>query len=209
MDWRRWHEDYDDPESMLSTRLSVVRARLAEVLESLPDRDLRLLSLCAGEGRDVIPVLRAHRTAGRMRALLVELDDVLAARAQERAQGSGLSQLEVRCADAGDVASFDDFLPADVLLVCGILGNIDRDLVPGLVERLPAMVADGGFVIWTRGGRDGEDDPRSEVRRCFVGAGMVERSFDGPTDGYGVGVNQVERAGGRPLGEDRLFTFTR
>jgi hypothetical protein len=55
-DWLAWHEDYDDPSSALSRRLVVVRRRLTEALDAPADRPRRLLSLCAGDGRDVIPV---------------------------------------------------------------------------------------------------------------------------------------------------------
>jgi hypothetical protein len=56
-EWRHWHNAYDDPQSSLFRRLDVVRARLARALDMAENPVLRLLSLCAGEGRDVIPVL--------------------------------------------------------------------------------------------------------------------------------------------------------
>lgn len=69
------------------------------------------------------------------------------------------------------------------------------------------MVAEGGYVIWTRGGHDGDDDPRSEVRRWFVEAGLPEVSFDGAPSFYGVGVNRVTGRANLPLGPKRLFDF--
>ena len=209
MDWRQWHEEYNDPDSRLSRRLDVVRMRLAEALASHDDRELRLLSLCGGEARDVIPVLAAHPKGKRAQGLVVELDEVLAQRAEDAARNAGLPHVEVRCADAGDVRSFRDVLPVDVLLLCGIFGNVERQVVHTVVARVPSMVTDGGFVIWTRGGHDGEDDPRTEVRRWFHEAGMPEMSFDGPPESYGVGVNRVAHAHRVPLGAARLFDFVR
>jgi hypothetical protein len=78
MDWRRWHEEYQDSDSRLSRRLGVVRAHLADVLDRCPDGEVRLLSLCAGEGRDVIPVVGAHHRGSDVRAVAVELDGELA-----------------------------------------------------------------------------------------------------------------------------------
>lgn len=170
---------------------------------------MRLLSLCGGDARDVIPVLASHPTGRRARGVVVELDDVLARRAAGAARRAGLSGIEVRCADAGDLRSFCDVLPVDVLLLCGIFGNVERDVVRSLVERIPSMVSEGGVVIWTRGGYDGEDDPRPQVRRWFIEAGMPEMSFDGAPERYGVGVNRVEHPRSGQLGDSRLFDFIR
>jgi hypothetical protein len=118
----------------------------------------------------------------------------------------------VRCADAGIVSVFSDVLPVDVLMLCGVFGNIERATVRHVVEQVPAMVTAGGVVIWTRGGHE-PDDPRPEVRRWFVEAGMPEVSFDGPPNSYGVGVNRVKVSRPHQLdGPDesdgrRLFTF--
>lgn len=64
-DWVRWHERYDDAASSLARRLTVVQGHLRLALAEAPgDGELRLASMCAGEGRDVLPVL-AERGASR------------------------------------------------------------------------------------------------------------------------------------------------
>lgn len=209
MDWRRWHDEYEDPGSSLSRRLDVVRARLHEVLDRTTTGRPRLLSLCGGDGRDVVPVLAEHPEGRHVRGVVVELDEELAGRAQDSARAAGLAGLEVRCADAGDPGSFLDSVPTDVLLLCGIFGNIGRSAVRDLIERIPALVSADAHVIWTRGRGDGGDDPRDEVRRWFVDAGMPEISFDGAPETYGVGVNRVPRPATTSPGDDRLFTFVR
>lgn len=205
-DYIAWHEAYDDPSSSLARRLAVVQRRLDEALDSIDQAQPRLLSLCAGEGRDVIPVLASRRSSTE--ALLVELDPTLAARASDSAAASGLEGLDVRCADASDPSSWDDVLPVDVLLLCGIFGNVDPQSVHDVVAAVPSLLAAGGHVIWTRGGS--EPDHRDEVRRWFVETGLVEVAFDGAPEPYGVGVNRLGAAPAerRPLPR-RLFTFTR
>jgi hypothetical protein len=205
-DWRAWHAEYDDPTSRLSQRLQVVRARLGEILDSIDTRVPRLLALCAGDARDVIPVLRSRSDGRRVTAVLTEKDEVLAERARVAAEAAGLRNVEVRRADAGDVRSFSDVLPVDVLMLCGIFGNIERPTVRHIVEQVPAMVTSGGFVIWTRGGKE-PDDPRPQVRRWFVEAEMPEVSFDGPPETYGVGVNRVEASRPDRIDDGRLFSF--
>lgn len=51
-DWVAWHEGYDDPSSGLSARLTLVKQHLAGALDQAPAGPVRLLSLCAGQGRD-------------------------------------------------------------------------------------------------------------------------------------------------------------
>jgi hypothetical protein len=59
-DWVEWHRDYDDPGSLLSRRGELVQGHLRAELDRTPAGDIRLISLCAGQGRDVIGALTGH-----------------------------------------------------------------------------------------------------------------------------------------------------
>ncbi|WP_422734092.1 hypothetical protein ACN26Y_00875 [Micromonospora sp. WMMD558] len=84
-DWHAWHHDYGDPDSPLSRRLAEVRRRVADALDQAPPGPLRAISLCAGQGRDLIPVLAEHPRGSDVTARLVELD----ARNTEVARSAG------------------------------------------------------------------------------------------------------------------------
>lgn len=185
--WVEWHEAYEHPGSSLSRRLEVVTGRLRFVLQKAGPMP-SILSLCSGDGRDVIGTLASHPDPVR-RAVLVEADAALAARARRAADTHGLSAVEVRCRDAGAVASFVDLIPVDVLLLCGIFGNIEHAMVKRVVDLIPRLVTNGGFVIWTRGGS--EPDRRPEIRKWFSDAGHEELAFDGAPEPFGVGLNRV------------------
>ena len=73
-DYRAWHRDYDNPDSPLSQRLKTVQRRLSELLTAAPAGPINLISMCAGQGRDVIGVLPHHPRGADVRAVLVELD---------------------------------------------------------------------------------------------------------------------------------------
>ena len=72
-DWHDWHAAYDR-ESTLHRRLEVVRRRIGEALDASPPGEIRVISMCAGQGRDLLPVAAAHRRRDDVVARLVELD---------------------------------------------------------------------------------------------------------------------------------------
>lgn len=135
-----------------------------------------------------------------MTSLLVELDTELAETARSKATELGLDDVVVRTADAGTTSAYEGRVPADVLLACGVFGNItDADLVL-TVSALPRLLAPGGVVVWTRGAKATHDptgepgDPSDLVRRTFESAGFVEIAFVRPDDAsFRVGVHRLDR----------------
>lgn len=192
-DWIDWHRQYEDPGSSLSRRLEVVRQRLRETLDAR-EGPLRLISMCAGQGLDVIPVLAESAHRHDTEALLVELNPRLAGIAEEAARAAGLDKLRVLCADAAVTANYADAVPADIILAVGIFGNITESDIEFTVKHLPMMAAPGATVIWTRGLFGEKDDAPERIRRWFGEAGFEEVAFDAPDDyHYRVGVNKLVR----------------
>ena len=207
MDWLAWHAAYDDPSSALSARLRCVRSHLSDAVDRAPAGRVMLVSLCAGQGHDVIGVLPDHPRRGDVRAVLVESDARNVVLARRAATGQGLPGVEVRQADAGLVAGFADVLPADVLLLCGIFGNVsDRD-IRRTVQAAPALCRAGATVIWTRHRRPPDLTP--QIRAWFAESGFVEVAFDALETSVltSVGVHQLSRAPAASPPGHRLFTF--
>ena len=142
-DWVAWHAAYDDPSSSLSTRLRLVRGHLARALDRAAAGPVRLVSLCAGQGLDVLGVLPEHPRGPDVSAVLVEFDPHNAALARQGAARAGLSLVEVREADAGRVDNYADALPADVLLLCGIFGNVSDGDIQRTARAAPASARPG------------------------------------------------------------------
>lgn len=211
-DWHAWHAAYDDPGSDLSRRRRSVQARVGAWLDEHPDRDLRVVSACSGDGRDLLEVLAARPDAGRVSALLLELDEVLARSAADFAADRGLARVDVRRADAGRTGSYRDGVPADLVMICGVLRQPHGRGLPGHGRGHPgagrarcAGALDPRPVRRQRPG--GADRPDQVVVRQD---GFEEVAFDAPGDaGYRVGGHRLV-AEPRPLGEDRtFFTFRR
>jgi len=167
----------------------------------------RVLSLCAGDGRDVIPVVAGLPAPRRPDLVLVELDDQLASAARDKARDAGI-HATVIAADAGNTSLWRQHLPVDVLMLCGIFGNISDDDIRATIEAAPAMVVKGGTIIWTRGARR-ERDLRQQVRQWFGDAGFSEIDFESEPGGFGVGVNRWPDATAPSAIPDQLFTFVR
>lgn len=209
-DWKPWFAAYDDPDSPLSQRLTVVRQGIQRALDETPAGIVKVLSLCAGEGRDLIPVLAEHPRRADVRARLIEFDPAIAQVARDSASAAGLdATVEVVTGDAADPALFGDYAPADLLLLCGIFGNITEADIQNTVTRAAHLTARGGTVIWTRHRRDPAVVPR--IHAWFSAAGfsdLWESDPELPTAIYIAG-NRQEREP-TPLPDDKkLFTFVK
>ncbi len=207
-DYVTWHEEYDDPTSGLSWRLSRVRDHIGEFLDRTAGQSVTAVSLCAGDGRDLIAVLAPREDAGRVAATLVELNPELADRARVTAQGL---PVHVITADAGDPAVYVGLVPADLVVMVGIFGNISDPDLQGLIRSAPAFCRPGATLIWSRGRDDDIHDLNDQVRDWFAQSGFAEIAYEerDTPDRPSMGVVRYE---GEPMELDptrRLFTFIR
>jgi hypothetical protein len=205
-DWVEWHRDYDDPGSLLSRRGKLVQGHLRAELERAPAGDVRLISLCAGQGRDVIGVLTGHPRRDDVHARLVELDERNVELARQAAQAAGLSGVEVRQADAGITDACVGAVPAQIVVACGIFGNITDSDVRATVAALPSLCASGALVLWTR--HRSPPDLTPAIRSWFGEAGFREEAFGTSHDGFmSVGAHRLTGEPATLMPGQRLFTF--
>ena len=201
-DWKKWHKAYDQADSPLSRRLATVQRCISEAFDAAAPGRIQVVSMCAGEGRDVLGVVERHPRRADVQGRLVELDPGLAATAREHAPES----IEVLCADAGTASAYAGAVPADVVLACGVFGNItDADMFH-TIDELPTLCAPNATVVWTRHRR--RPDATPAVRERFARAGFVELAFHAPEGTlFAVGMHRLVAAP-RPLAtEARLFDF--
>ena len=207
-DWQAWHAPYDDRGSPLERRLRVVQRHVAWWLDATAPAPVRVLSLCAGQGRDLLEVLASRPDAARVRACLVELDAGNAAVATAAARDAGLDDVVVCQADAGLPAGYRNACPAELVLACGIFGNVPAADVERTIGALPALCTPGGTVVWTRHRLPPDLTPA--IRAWFADAGFCEEAFERPDeDRWTVGVHRLVAAGPSPPLPSRLFAFER
>jgi hypothetical protein len=206
-DWREWHEEYADPASGLSWRRRAVQDRVRAFLDARPG-PLRVVSACAGEGRDLLEVLAERPAdAARVSGRLVELDPALAATARRLVADLG-ADLEVLGGDAGSTDSYAGAVPADYVMLCGVFGNITDEDIHRTVLAVPTLMAPGAHVVWTRGSF--ETDMAPVIAGWFEESGFERTSYHADDD-HGHRVVEHRLVGNPqpfPPGE-QLFTFVR
>jgi Putative methyltransferase len=213
-DWVAWHDRYDRQGGVMGQRLALVQAQIKQFLDERKDEELRVISICAGDGRDVLGVLAAVPEA-KVHARLLELDETNVASARQRAAAAGCADVDVVRADASSTEAYVDAAPADLVLVCGVFGNVAPDDIRRTIRTLPQLCASNAWVIWTR--HRGHPDLTPTIRSWFADEGFVERSFDVTTTESGPGAYPVQAVGvhmwphaPHPLRRrQRMFTFFR
>jgi hypothetical protein len=224
-DWYAWHDGVSrersrsrllaeastanaaqvQPDSGLARRLVAVRERVRLALDDAPGGTVRVLSLVAGQGRELLPVIAAHPRRADVRACLVELDPRNAEVAREQAAAAGLSTVEVRERDAGLVDGYADAAPADLLLLSGLFGNITDDDIRHTVAHSAALTRRGGTVIWTRHRRPPDLVP--QIDAWFTGQGFDRLWLAEAGLGFGAGAYRAVREPAPLVPGTRLFTF--
>lgn len=182
-----------------------MQQEIRTALDSLPGRPWQVISLCAGDGRDLLGALSTHHRRADVYGLLVELDPDIAESGRDAYARAGLSNVEVRSADAAEVAHYQG-LAADLLLVCGVLGNLTDEGVFELIEHLPGLCAVNARLIWTCHRRAPDLTPR--IREALTKLGFIEMSFHA-LEGFWESVGAARCTGGDspPKPPDRLFHF--
>ncbi|HLM63413.1 MAG TPA: class I SAM-dependent methyltransferase family protein [Acidimicrobiales bacterium] len=206
-DYVAWHDGYGEPGSHLHLRLLVVQSLIAEALDHLAPGPVRVVSICAGQGHDILTVARRQRRAD-LSGRLVELDPTNAAAARRAIDAAGLDGFEVVEADAGSSDAYAGAVPAELVLACGVFGNISDDDIEATVRFLPALCAPGAWVVWTRHPRD----PAiiDALQGWLVDAGFEPRQVVIPADrSFGVGAARLVTTPKPFRPGQHLFTFVR
>lgn len=215
-DYVAWHAAYDDPDSALSARLREVQTQVSAVLDETAPGALQVISVCAGEGRDLLGVLAGRDDRDRVTGALVEIDETICAVAQAEIDRLGCTdRIVVRRADAGLLSAYQGLRPADLLLLSGIMGNISAPDIRRLIHVGRTLCAPGAVVIWTRGAQAPDLGP--DIRSWFDEAGFTSVALIEHVEGTAmrVGVERLRADPTAPLVSDvrpdgeRIFTFYR
>ena len=205
-DWYSWHAPYDDPDSGLSRRLAWVQDRIRAVLDEAPPGPIRAISICAGQGRDLIGVLAGHPRRGDVSARLVELDPRNIEVARRLAAEAGLANVEIVLGDAALTSQYASLAPTGLVLACGLFGNMTNADIERMIGFCTQLCATGGTVVWTRG--RWEPDLVPQICAWFEERGFERVWLSDPQFGQCCGAHRFTRA---PAPLERgavMFNFT-
>jgi hypothetical protein len=179
MDWYEWHRGYDES-TALKLRLEAVQRHIIDALDRAPTGPFRVLSICAGDGRDLIGALRDHPRRNDAIGTLLELDPRLVEQGRALAAGANLrAQVHFDCADATRGNAYEGRIPCQLMLACGVVGNLAPDTTPAFIRLASAVCATGGTLIWTRLlSANTRASHTTVVRRLLAGAGFKEIRAD-------------------------------
>lgn len=206
MDWRAWHDAYEEPDSGLAQRLVLVQEQVRAALDRLPPGPVKAVSVCAGQGHDLIGALAGHERRGDVTARLVELDEHNVLLARRAAQEAGLDGVQVVIGDASLTDSYVGAVPADLVLVCGVFGNISAEDIQHTIAGQPQLCAKNATVIWTRHRLPPDITPT--IRGWFAERGFEELAFEVDQSGrFAVGAQRFTDAPATLREGERLFNF--
>nr|WP_253219607.1 class I SAM-dependent methyltransferase family protein [Pseudomonas chlororaphis] len=175
----------------MQARLVEVSQQVADAINALESPRVQILSLCAGDGRDLLKVLLSGHTSKAVDATLIELDQVLVEQGRKAFAEHGLGDIvRFRCADATLFSSYRDLPKAELVMVCGVFGNVRGDHVERLIFSLKGFCRPDARVVWTRSLNEFDDGEAAAdwIRRCFALAGFRESAFKRTSEGtFGVG----------------------
>jgi Putative methyltransferase len=208
-DWFEWHDRYNDPRTGLARRLRLIQERIKIALDDAPPGPLRAISICAGQGTDLIGALADHPRRGDVTARLVELDPRNTQVARRLAAAADLDGVEVVTGDAALAGQYAGMVPAHLVIACGVFGNLSNADIEATIGYCPQLCATGGVVVWTRGRWDPDLSPQICAwfeERAFERVWLNDLSGD-PEFGHRVGVHRFTGTQA-PLDESAvMFTF--
>lgn len=169
MDWAKWHDLYESRPS-LQERLVAVREQVTLAVSKVAAEGLQVLSICAGDGRDLIGSLAGLASRKAIRATLIESSPELVARGRAAIDEAALTEhVSFRCADATRSSTYHGIPPANVVVLAGVFGNLKEADVRRLIESLRSLCHSGASIVWTRNLVEFDDGEKAVqiIRECF------------------------------------------
>jgi hypothetical protein len=171
----------------------------------MPAGPITVVSMCAGQGRDILGVLRDFPRRDETVVTLIEQDRRNAEFARETARAADLTDVSVVVGDAGDSTSYVGLAPASLVIMVGFLTHLGDGDLDRLIAFLPQLSAVSGMALWCAGSQ--HVDLPTEIRTLFARAGFVPVAVQCDVDPrWNIGIERFE---GRPRRLDtgvRLFS---
>jgi hypothetical protein len=149
--WNGWSDSAYRKQSY-QHRLLLVQQHLSECLDNAPPGIIRIVSLFAGDGRDVLGVINTHPRRSDVLATFIEQSSPAVASGFRRAAELGLASATTFLnKDATEYEAVQGITPANIILLCGVWGHVPHDDRAQLIQAVTSLCTPNGRLIWTRG----------------------------------------------------------
>ena len=126
-DWFEWHDNYRTRPRMRH-RLQIFREYISNYLNQFPPGKITVISVCAGDSRDLIGSLFNHCRTSDVYGRLVEIDSRLVEAGRSAAESAGLAApTEFICGYATLGSVSQGFVPLVFVLFCGCFLNLCQE----------------------------------------------------------------------------------
>ncbi len=205
-DWNKWHAYYDDPNSDLHFRLRLVQNQVVAAVDERALRPVSIVSICGGQGRELIGALEHHPRRSEISARLVELDPNNASFARQWAQQVAMTGVEVRNEDASLSDAYEECEPADIVILSGVFGHIGTEDLRRTISFLGEICNTDARVVWTS--YEVRPERTDMIKDMFAASEFEEMSFEVTPNGtFGVIVERY-RGSRHPFRKNqKIFTF--
>ncbi len=129
----------------------MLQRHIRAVLDRAPAGRITVISVCSGQGHDLLGVLADHPRRQDVVARLVELDTTNVEIARSTARRLGLDGISVLEADAGTTDAYVGAAPVSLVILAGFFTFLDDADIDRMIELLPQLCAVGAAVVWARG----------------------------------------------------------
>ena len=175
-EWSDWHDAYQDESSELVGRMMTCRSHVTAVVDAAPPGPITVVSICGGQGRELIGALEDHPRKRDVRGRLVELDPGNTEFASQWAAAAGLTNLEIVTGDASVTSSYEGLPPVDLVVISGVFGHIDDEDKYSLIDFARSLCHTNSHVVWTSHLSNG--GPAEFLRRGFFDRRFEELQYD-------------------------------
>lgn len=196
-----WHDNYEDKKSSPYKRTLMVKKLIVDYL--INKNNITILSICAGQGRDILTSLNEDTSA-----YLIDVDKECVDYAQSYVNKNDLNNVFVIEADASLISTYiDNNVPkADLILICGVFGHLSLEDINLTAQSLKQLIKPDGSVIWSRNKFD--KDITEEVRDSFKLAGYEEEAFISPEkELFSIGMHKLIEDTIEPIYDLKMFDY--
>jgi hypothetical protein len=205
IDWYAWHRLYDRPNSKRAARLSQMQDLILRALDEQQGARVNVLSVCAGQARELLGAVERFTRPGDVHAHLIELDPRNVEYAERALREEGVGGVRTTVGDAGLRSHYEGIAPPDILLLCGVFGNLTQPDIERTIGLAQAIVRPGGIVVWTR--HRNEPDCVPQIESWFASHGFTEIHSSDPGDPVAITAHRLTGEGAPLPAENRVFTF--